>query len=92
MTANKKKWRFRNDMLIQYINGVSDKTFQDAEDRLNELESIVDDFMNKPEDYSCSEWDIVNDYRLLRNSSKVARIYQISIKEVNDILRKNGVI
>ena len=33
-----KKWKFRNDMLNHYINGVSDKTFQDAEDRLNYLE------------------------------------------------------
>ena len=33
-----KKWRFREDMLGHYINGVSSRTFQDAEDRLNYLE------------------------------------------------------
>lgn len=32
------KWHFRKDMLNHYINGVSSKTFKDAEDRLNYLE------------------------------------------------------
>ena len=34
-----KKWKFRDDMLGNYINSVSNRTFQDAEDRLNYLES-----------------------------------------------------
>lgn len=33
-----KRWRFRSDMLGHYINGGSNRTFQDAEDRLNYLE------------------------------------------------------
>lgn len=33
-----KKWRFRDDMLRHYINNISNRTFQDAEDRLNYLE------------------------------------------------------
>ena len=33
-----KKWKFREDMLLHYINGCSERTFQDAEDRLNYLE------------------------------------------------------
>lgn len=33
-----KKWRFRKDILHQYVCGTSSKTFQDAEDRLNYLE------------------------------------------------------
>lgn len=32
------KWRFREDMLNHYINGVSSNTFKDAENRLNYLE------------------------------------------------------
>lgn len=36
-----KKWRFREDMLGHYINSVSNRTFQDAEDRLNYLEENV---------------------------------------------------
>lgn len=36
-----KKWKFRDDMLGHYINGVSSRTFQDAEDRLNYLEEKV---------------------------------------------------
>lgn len=37
-----KKWKFREDMLGHYINGVSNLTFQDAEDRLNYLEKLLD--------------------------------------------------
>ncbi len=33
-----RKWRFRDDMLCQYVNGTSNLTFQDAENRLNYLE------------------------------------------------------
>lgn len=33
-----KKWKFREDMLCHYVNSVSNRTFQDAEDRLNYLE------------------------------------------------------
>ena len=34
-----KKWKFRDDMLGNYINSGSNRTFQDAEDRLNYLEA-----------------------------------------------------
>lgn len=37
-----KKWKFREDLLGHYINGVSNLTFQDAEDRLNYLEKLLD--------------------------------------------------
>lgn len=37
-----KKWRFREDMLEHYINGVSSMTFQDAENRLNYFEELPD--------------------------------------------------
>ena len=37
-----KKWRFRDDMLSHYINPVSNCTFQDAENRLNELELMYE--------------------------------------------------
>ena len=32
------KWKFREDMLNHHINGISNKTFKDAENRLNYLE------------------------------------------------------
>ena len=35
---NNKRWKFREDMLGHYINNISSKTFQDAENRLNFLE------------------------------------------------------
>lgn len=36
-----KEWRFRSDMLNQYINCSSCRTFQDAENRLNYLEENI---------------------------------------------------
>ena len=35
-----KIWRFRSDMLGQYINTTTNLTFQKAEDRLNNLELL----------------------------------------------------
>lgn len=32
------RWKFREDMSGHYINGVSSRTFRDAEERLNVLE------------------------------------------------------
>ncbi len=37
-----KKWKFREDILTQYINSVSNRTFQNAENRLNELELMYE--------------------------------------------------
>lgn len=54
-----KKWRFRSDMLFQYINGCSERTFQDAEDRLNFLEekllNIEEDLKNLKSCYNGEE-------------------------------------
>lgn len=36
-----RKWKFRDDMLGHYINGTSNLTFQNAEDRLNDLEERI---------------------------------------------------
>lgn len=48
-----KKWRFREDMLGHYVNSVSSRTFQDAEDRLNYLEEKeqLPDMREKVEEY-----------------------------------------
>lgn len=42
-----KKWEFRNDMLLHYINGSSIRTFQDAEDRLNFLEEKLSNMVEE---------------------------------------------
>lgn len=48
-----KKWRFREDMLGHYINNVSNRTFQDAENRLNYLEEKeqLPDMRDKVKEY-----------------------------------------
>lgn len=58
-----KKWSFRSDMLFHYINGCSERTFQDAEDRLNLLEekfsSVLDDLKNLKKCYNGDENAII---------------------------------
>lgn len=46
-----KKWKIRSDMLGHYINNVSSKTFQDAENRLNYLENVLPDMREKVKEY-----------------------------------------
>ena len=48
-----KKWRFREDIVFQYINGTSSSTFRDAENRLNYLEEKVQlpDMRDKVREY-----------------------------------------
>ncbi len=41
-----RKWRFRDDMLCHYVNGTSNLTFQDAENRLNYLEAKEENMQN----------------------------------------------
>lgn len=40
-----KKWRFREDMLGHYINSSSNRTFRDAENRLNYFEEQMENRM-----------------------------------------------
>ena len=83
-----KKWKFREDMLCYYVNSVSNRTFQDAEDRLNYLEEkeLLPDMREKIKEYM-SELDegikaceIVNDL--------IARIQYSMLLEVKYNLQK----
>ena len=45
-----------------------------------------DDFMNPPHDYEMTEKDIIREYERCQDKRKVAKIWGITIKEINDIL------
>lgn len=58
------KWKFREDVLTQYINSSSSRTFQEAEDRLNYLENNIEqmkfnekiEYTNNAKDCFDNEW------------------------------------
>lgn len=50
------------------------------------------DFMNEPIPYKWTDQDIIDEYLSYRDKRKVGRIYGITTKEVNLILKRNGVI
>lgn len=52
----------------------------------------MEEHMNKPVRYDWSDQDVVVEYQKYHDKRKVARIYNISVKEVNTILRKVGEI
>lgn len=72
-----KKWRFREDIVFQYINGVSSSTFQDAEDRLNYLEEKeqLPDMREKVKEY-ISELDAEID--------RCTKLVEDKMKELKD--------
>lgn len=59
-----KKWRFRDDTLGHYINSSSNRTFQDAEDRLNHLEekAQLPDMREKVKEYIAELDKEINKY------------------------------
>ena len=70
-----KKWRFRYDFRGHYINDSSNRTFQDAEDRLNYLESKENqpDMREKVKEY-ISELDAEYDRCIEQAESILAAI------------------
>lgn len=52
----------------------------------------MEEFMNKPVDYEWTDQDIILEYQKYQDKRKVSKIFQITIKEINAILRKNGVL
>lgn len=45
-----------------------------------------DDFMNPPVAYEITEKDIISEYERSHDKRKVAKIWGLSIKEINNIL------
>lgn len=52
----------------------------------------MEEYINYPVEFEWSDQDVITEYRRYHDKRKVARIYNISVKEVNTILRKVGEI
>lgn len=48
-------------------------------------------YMNEPIDYKYTDGDIVQEYNKCQDKKKVAAIWSITVKEVNEILKRNEV-
>ena len=55
-------------------------------------EVCMEQYMNKPEDCNWDDKDIIKAYNQCQDKRKVSRIYDIPVKEINQILKRNGVI
>lgn len=52
----------------------------------------MEEYMNKPVDRVWNDQDVVSEYQKCQDKRKVCRIFQITTKEMNVILKRNGVI
>lgn len=52
----------------------------------------MEEYMNKPIDYEWNDQDVVAEYQKCQDKRKVSRTFDISAKEINVILKRNGVL
>lgn len=52
----------------------------------------MEEYMNKPVDRVWNDQDVVSEYQKCQDKRKVSRIFSISVKEINVILKRNGVL
>ena len=52
----------------------------------------MDEYMNEPVDYKWDDKDIIKAYTQYQDKRKVSRVYDIPVKDINQILKRNGVI
>ena len=50
----------------------------------------MENFINKPVDYSWTEEDVILEYEKIKNKRSVAKIFCITVKQVSDILKSRG--
>lgn len=52
----------------------------------------MEQYMNKPIDHFWTDQDVIEEYYKWGDKRKVSRIYDIPIKDINQILKRNGAI
>ena len=52
----------------------------------------MEEYMNRPLDYVWDDQDVIIEYQKYQDKRKVSRIFDITVKEINEILRRNGVL
>lgn len=51
----------------------------------------MEKYMNKPVEYNWTEEDIIAEYVKIKDKKKVAKIFCITTRQVNEILQSRGV-
>lgn len=52
----------------------------------------MEEYMNNPIDNEWNDQDVVSEYQKCQDKRKVSRIFDISVKEINVILKRNGAL
>lgn len=52
----------------------------------------MEQYMNKPVDRVWNDQDVVSEYQKYQDKRKISRIFDIAVKDVNAILKRNGVL
>lgn len=49
-------------------------------------------YMNEPIDHEWNDQDVVAEYQKCQDKRKVSRIFDITVKDINAILKRNGAL
>lgn len=52
----------------------------------------MEECMNRPLNYVWTDQDVILEYQKYQDKRKVSRIFDITVKEINEILRRNEVL
>ena len=52
----------------------------------------MEEYMNKPVDRVWNDQDVVSEYQRYQDKCKVSRIFDITVKDINAILKRNGML
>lgn len=73
------------------IQELYDKIEESYEDfKVREELDLMEKYMNSPVEYDWTEEDIIAEYVKIKDKKKVAKIYCITTKQVNEILKSRG--
>lgn len=52
----------------------------------------MEEYMNKPLDYVWTDQDVIAEYQKYQDKRKISRIFDIAVKDINAILKRNGML
>lgn len=52
----------------------------------------MNEYMNSPIERPWSDRDVVIEYQKCQDKRKISRIFDVTVKEINIILKRNGVL
>ena len=52
----------------------------------------MEEYMNKPVDRVWNDQDVIAEYQKYQDKRKISRIFDIAVKDINAILKRNGML